>query len=217
MATSARDWRADFVPASKPANGWPRPPWDHWFVETVRGSWDRLMVDQNGVPVLDADGDEVMSGPGFGFEIVKVLPRPHGESLDPPRPRPAIADPELALIADAAAEQAAWFGHPWVGDEHLLLTLAAQGMPETPAWEGVARCVAEFYEGPNAAARMDVVRARRRGKPFPRPPAEAVSWSAALARTLSAASGSTEPPQRAVLAALRAKPVGIASHLLDPA
>jgi hypothetical protein len=192
------DWKSDFIPAVEPAGGWPERPWDHWFIHQ-NDSRDRVAVDERGEPVIDADGDEVMSGPGFNFEVVKLRPRDEPEPPEQPDPRPD-ANAGVAQLLDAALNYAGWFGHPWVGEEHLGLALAARGeladITEARLAEGVAR----FYEGPWADARLLIVRARREGRPFSRQPDANFSWTWSLNCSLRDAAAPT--------------PAALADHLL---
>jgi RNA polymerase sigma factor (sigma-70 family) len=178
------DWRDRFVPAVEPARGWPPRPWDHRFVNED-GSWDRVAIDANGEIIVDADGDEVMSGPGFDFEVVKVLPS--YEDAGPPDPRPPVDDAALDVVLDDASEIAQWFGHPWVGDEHAALALARKGaLPGVDAAR-LSRGIAAFYEGPYADARLREVARREFGGQFARPDANSLFWSHALVSKLRAA------------------------------
>lgn len=185
------DFRTDFVPAKQPDAGWPERPWDHWFIETPDGGRDRVAVGLDGVPILDGDGDEVMSGPGFDHEVVKVMP---GRSLDPPDPAPDLSSfqPEVRSLLAAALDEAAFYGHPWIGDEHLALALTRHldlsiyVGHEVPL-DLLDGAIARFYEGPWADKRLDVVRARRDGASFLRQRIEAFSWNHAMQTTLASA------------------------------
>ncbi len=170
-----------FMAATEPAEGWETRPWDHWFMEGPDGAWDRVAVSTDGTPVLDADGDEVMSGPGFEHAVVKVLP---GTDLDAPRPAPSFdhLDAEAAAVVSSAVDEAARWGHPWVGDEHLAVTLLA-GTDDAHALD---RAIAAFYEGPWADRRLEIVGERRRGGDFVRQPDAAYSWTDSVAQTIAA-------------------------------
>lgn len=207
-------WRDSWVPALEPDGGWPDAPWDHWMIQGPDGSWDRMLVDPSGNPVLDADGDEVMSGPGFDHEIVKIQPGLAEERhLNNPDPRPATADASagVSTLCDRAAEWGAWFGHPWIGTEHLLMAVAEAEVAGAPDLDRVVAEAARFYEGPNTEARIEVVGARRSGAEFHRPPAESVSWNRALRLVLEA---TTEPTGVGLFEQLRAERHGIVARLL---
>lgn len=201
VATSTH-WRdIGFIEAVEPDGGWPPRPWDHWLVREEE-SRDRVAVDVHGEFVLDADGDEVMSGPGFDFEVVKVLPKSEPNPPEQPDPRPAaVGDATLVALLDEALTYAKWFGHPWVGDEHLGLALAAcrelNGLSEAALVEGVA----SFYEGPFAATRVAIARERQGGASFLSQPDENFSWTRALNWTLRDAASTS--------------PADLAAHLLD--
>jgi len=156
-------WRTRHEPAAEPAGGWPTRPWDHRYLEDEESAV-RVAVDQSGCVVLDAEGDEVQSGPGFDHEVAKVRRGravPHDDTTDLPVDR---LSPPMLEILDRAARMGEVFGHSWVGTEHLGLALV-EGSPEARdivgcSWAALARAVAESYEGPYAAARIDVVTKR---------------------------------------------------------
>ena len=208
VTMTARETGQDrWVPAVMPVEGWPARPWDHWVIEHD-GSWDRVAVDAAGDPILDADGDEVMSGPGFDHEVVKVVPGIHEE---PPDPRPLWATrlapgardiasrlpDDVIDLLDRALVLAGWFGHPWVGDEHVALALAEDGEVLGISSESLRDAVAHFYEGPFADARLAIVRSRAAGTPFVRQPESAFSWTWALLETLGIAQQPREFPEPA--------------------
>ncbi|HVE94924.1 MAG TPA: sigma-70 family RNA polymerase sigma factor [Acidimicrobiales bacterium] len=199
--TTSTHWKdIGFIAAVEPADGWPSRPWDHWLIQQD-DSRDRVAVDGRGEVILDADGDEVMSGPGFEFGVVKVRPKDEPDPPEQPDPRPGAADDAaLSALLDEALAYAAWFGHPWVGDEHLGLALAARdelpGVTEAALVEGAAR----FYEGPFAVARVAVVRERQRGAAFVRQPDANFSWTWSLNQTLANAASTS--------------PADLAAHLL---
>ena len=225
MTSTLPTWlELGFVPATEPERGWPDRPWDHWFVAGPDGKWDRVAVDPKGDPVLDADGDEVMTGPGFGHAVVKVMPGRGDER--PPRPRPDVTacGPGVAGLLERAADGAAFHGHPWVGDEHLALALAERGLltfegvPVQP--EEVDEAIARFYDGPWTAARLRVVAARRKVQPFTRQPDDTRAWTWALETTIEAANAAGSPPitdERTVAAALMSKEHSLPVTLLRQA
>lgn len=177
-------WTKDFTPAVEPEGGWPQRPWDHWQLNSRPGRVSRVAV-VDGEPVLDAEGDEVMSGPGFQHEVVKVLPA----KLDD-RPVPELRPYEelpglLGELLREAKQESDYFGHIWVGDEHLGLALAARGAPGIPAFEDLEAGIARFYEGPFAEGRIAMVGSRRAGSPFPRDPVPK-TFSYALEQLLEA-------------------------------
>jgi RNA polymerase sigma-70 factor (ECF subfamily) len=174
-----------FIAAVKPPNGWPDRPWDHWFVQQAE-SRDRVAVDTDGQIVIDADGDEVMSGPGFNHNVVKVLPRHNPEPPEQPDPRPE-APATTSQLLDEALTYASYFGHPWVGDEHLGLALAARGELPGITEQQLGRAVASFYDGPWSERRLAIAHARKNGTPFTRQPEMNYSWTYALNGTLAAA------------------------------
>ncbi len=178
-----------FIAAAEPAGGWPARPWDHWLIQQEQ-SRDRVAVDATGRFVLDADGDEVMSGPGFNHEVVKVLPRDEPDPPEQPDPRPHVPA-ALVEILDDALRCAALFGHPWVGDEHLGLALAARGLLPNIAEGTLSAGVARFYEGRWADARLDLVRQRKAGAAFHQQPEANFSWTWALALTIENAAEPT--------------------------
>lgn len=155
------DWKARHTPATEPARGWPARPWDHRFVIDGEDSAVRIAVDLSGEPILDADGDEVQSGPGFDHEEAKVTRGNFG----PPRAAQPVPtgrlDPEVVDALARAREMSSAFGHCWVGTEHVGLALVERsplaveivGAP----WDVLARAVAWFYEGSYAAARYSLV------------------------------------------------------------
>jgi hypothetical protein len=122
----------------------------------------------DGQSVIDAEGDEVMSGPGFNHEVVKVLP---SVVDDEPTPELRAFETLPGLLGELLSEalgEAHLFGHVWVGDEHLAMVLARRGV----AWDlsALEEAVARFYEGPFAEARLERVRTRRTGEAFARDP-----------------------------------------------
>lgn len=175
-----------FVAATEPASGWPDRPWDHWLVAGPDGTYDRMAVDVDGNVILDGDGDEVMSGPGFQHEVVKVLP---GSPTKPDlTPRPAVSNAGLSDLLDRAAANATYHGHPWIGCEHLALALAELGRFGTALTvDDLDRAIAAFYEGQWADARVEIVRRRRAGEPFAVVPDTARTWNHALCTTIDEA------------------------------
>lgn len=164
-----RHWSDDFTAAIEPEGGWQERPWDHWRLESSFGRVSRIAVI-DGDPVLDAEGDEVMEGPGFEFNVVKVLPAAWHDEPEPEN-RPVTSLPGLLGELVAMAEQeSAYFGHSWVGDEHLALALAGRGAPGLPDLVTFELAVARKYDGPLAETRVTRVRARRAGEPFLRDP-----------------------------------------------
>lgn len=167
------DWSDVFTAARTPPGGWPPRPWDHRYLSDDAGSVDRVAVDQSGRVILDADGDEVQSGPGFDYQPVKVRRGDapvHNEwtaalydEWTPPTGR--LTD-GLAAAVRRAAELADVLGHPWIGEEHLALALL-EVAPESEAilgasWGSLLHAIAEFYEGPDARARVSLVHQRLR-------------------------------------------------------
>jgi hypothetical protein len=166
-----RHWTDDWTAAVEPEGGWQERPWDHWQFEDSPHRTSRVAVI-DGVPVLDAEGDEVMEGPGFEFNVVKRRPKVFEENppLLPERHPYAVLPGLLGELLVAAKEESDGFGHIWVGDEHLALVLATRGAPGVPNLGTVEEHVARFYDGPLAAVRLERVRARRSGLPYARDP-----------------------------------------------
>jgi hypothetical protein len=142
--------------------------------------------------ILDADGDEVMSGPGFEHAVVKVLPP--GLLEEPPDPAPALDafDPVAADVVRGAIDEAAFHGHPWVGNEHLALALSQQpdvaaALGREASLDALDTALAHFCEGPWADDRLAIVRTRRARAAFVRQPPTAFSWTFALSKTLAGA------------------------------
>lgn len=200
----ASSWKSMFVPAVEPPAGWPTRPWDHRHLED-EGSIVRVAVDQSGTVVLDADGDEVQSGPGFDYEVAKVRrgsPKPEHDTPVVPGERLA---PEMLELLGRAERMGAVFGHCWVGTEHLGLALVEQSSPARDiigsSWETVAGAVAEFYEGPYATARLALVAERLSGGWEPVPVREEATpvpnWSLRQLFQLSVAAAEAEGRRRA--------------------
>lgn len=125
---------------------------------------DRVAVDQSGAVILDADGDEVQTGPGFDYEVAKAT-RGSSEPARNATPLPLERlSPKVADVLGRAQRMADVFGHPWVGTEHLGLALLEGGRAAAEvlgtSWETLARAVAAFYDGPAADARMALVTER---------------------------------------------------------
>jgi RNA polymerase sigma-70 factor (ECF subfamily) len=158
-------WTDDFTVAVEPAEGWQGRPWDHWQLESNPFRVSRVAVI-DGVPVLDADGDEVMEGPGFDFQVVKCLPGPVHDTplpeLMPVTDLPGLLG-ELLLVAREESDR---FSHIWVGQEHLALAVAARGAEGLPDFDAVEDAIARQYDGPLAPARLERVRRRRAGEAF---------------------------------------------------
>lgn len=214
--------QAMFAPAVEPPGGWPVRPWDHRFLED-EDSVVRVAVDQSGSVVLDAAGDEVQSGPGFDHEVAKIRrgrPMPGADDLAVPIDRLA---PELRAVLQRAQRMGSVFGHCWVGTEHLGLALAEHPSHAREvvgaSWDILAAAIAQFYEGPYAAARLDLVTERLAGDwmppPLPSEVAPAPNW--ALRQLLQLAVHSAEAARRAHADALELiAPTGwsLVGHLL---
>lgn len=168
MATAPLDgdgsgWRGLFRLAV-PRDDWPERPWDHCYVEAADGTVERIAVDADGQAVLDADGDEVMTGPGVDHEVVKVERGTSEEELPDLPPLPALS-PEVEAVLDEAIAVSARWGHAWIGTEHFDLALLWRH-PEAGAQllvdhDTLAEATARFYEGPHADARLARVAQRR--------------------------------------------------------
>lgn len=174
----ASSWQTMFVVAVEPTGGWPTRPWDHRYVEDD-GSIVRVAVDQSGAVVLDADGDEVQSGPGFDYEVAKVRrggPKPERDLTEIPSDRLAS---DMVAVLDRAGRMGSVFGHCWVGTEHLGLALVELSASARAivgvSWDTLARAVADLYEGPFAAARFELVTERLAGDWKPAPVATEVA------------------------------------------
>ncbi|HEX7165995.1 MAG TPA: sigma-70 family RNA polymerase sigma factor [Acidimicrobiales bacterium] len=213
-------WQHEHARAVEPTKGGPPRPWDHRSLLGADGRrFDRIAVDETGAPIVDADGDEVLTGPGFDFVPVKhvvldAVDVPHTE-IDWSR----LAD-ETRAAGGRAHDWANWHGHTWVGEEHLclaLLELAPATAAHVPfagevdhAWFN--RVVAGFYEGPYANRRVAIVDERRASSWSPsrsegeEPPH--LNWSAS-----AVLEGAT---QRAAAADLLATPDDLMRALVDP-
>ena len=164
-APRMRHWTDDWTPAVEPEAGWHDRPWDHWQLESSFGRVSRVAVI-DGDPVLDAEGDEVMEGPGFDFHVVKILPAAwDDEAVSDLRTVHDVPGLLGELLSEARRESDR-FGHSWVGDEHLTLAMAARPLPGLPSFATIEQAVARFYDGPLATERVARVRARRAGAPF---------------------------------------------------
>jgi len=162
-------WTDHSTRAVEPEGGWPTRPWDHWQLESRAGRVSRIAV-VDGEPVLDAEGDEVMSGPGFDHEVVKILPSKHD---DEPLPEHRLYEDLPDLLGELlreARQESDYFGHIWVGDEHLGLALAARHTPGIPMHAELEAGIARFYDGPFAEGRLAMVHERRAGAAFHRDP-----------------------------------------------
>lgn len=162
MKAENYQWADHWRQAVEPPEGWPPFPWDHRYVADGRGSVDRVAVDRSGNIILDADGDEVMSGPGFDHQVVKVE-RDKVREEDPeilPVPTEGLS-PGVVKMLERAFRWSEVFGHTWVGDEHFGLALL-ETSPEAVEIVGanssrLAAAIARFYEGPHAEARLSLI------------------------------------------------------------
>ena len=215
-AATTFSWRTMFDPAVEPAEGWPARPWDHRHIDDDDGVV-RVAVDQSGAVVLDADGDEVQSGPGFDYEVAKVRrgeAKPAPDSLRVPRDHMSEA---TVAVLDRACRMGEVFGHPWVGTEHLGLALVEASAEATEivggSWDVLAEAVAGFYEGPFAEARLALARARLASGWRPTPLLGEVTpvsnW--ALRRLLLEAADSA-----VAVGGSRVEPAQVACRLVDP-
>ncbi|HVE92457.1 MAG TPA: Clp protease N-terminal domain-containing protein [Actinomycetota bacterium] len=182
----------EFVAATEPEGGWRGRPWDHRFVPAGDGNEVRIAVDDAGRPVLDEDGDMILSGPGLGHVPHKVHPVGFPASVVQVSLDGLDADARQAV--EGAVEVATDFGHPWVGTEHLVVSILrnspevaarVRGLPDVSSIE---RAIAEFYEGAEwRDARLEKVASRREGR-RPRPPRpDPPPWNHALDLTLDRA------------------------------
>lgn len=164
-APRMRTWTDDWTPAIEPEGGWQDRPWDHWRLESSFGRVSRVAV-MDGEPVLDAEGDEVMEGPGFDFQVVKILPAAWHDEPEPEMRKVHDVPGLLGELLAVARQESDRWGHVWVGDEHLTLAMAARQLPGLPAFATIEEAVAKQYDGPLADVRLSRVRARRAGAPF---------------------------------------------------
>lgn len=190
-----------FVVAVEPTGGWPTRPWDHRYVEDD-GSIVRVAVDQNGAVVLDADGDEVQSGPGFDYKVAKVRrggPKPERDMTAVPSDR--LASDMLAIL-DRAGRMGSVFGHCWIGTEHLGLALVELSASARAivgvSWDTLAQAVTDLYEGPFAPDRFELVTERLAGgwKPAPVPAEVAAAPNWALTQLLQRSAEAAEAAGR---------------------
>jgi len=164
MSDTTFDWRATFKPAIEPDGGWPPGPWDHRWFEAGDGQLQRLACDhQTGEPILDADGDEVRTGPGMDFVLVKV-----DRTLQAFEPVPAAVlgrlDDASRAVLDHAQRLAVAFSSYGVDAVHLAMALLDL-VPEAESAlgtdsAGLRRAYAEFSDGPHRDARVALVEQR---------------------------------------------------------
>lgn len=158
-------WRREWTEAVEPPEGWPPRPWDHRLFVADDGAHERLAVDADGHPLLDADGDEVLSGPGFDHRLVKK--RVDLDPIEPEARRLHEPDdaPAMTALLEAAGLLAVRNGHTWIGDEHLAVVLLEAGhVPDRAVTRDPARlraAIARFYDGPLADARLRLVARRQ--------------------------------------------------------
>lgn len=211
-ATRMRTWTDDFTPAIEPEDGWQDRPWDHWRLESSFGRVSRVAV-LAGEPVLDAEGDEVMEGPGFDFQVVKILPSAWHDEDEPVLRAVHDVPGLLGELLAVAREESDRFGHVWVGDEHLTLAMAARQLPGLPAFATVEVAVAKQYDGPLAHVRLARVRARRAGEPYLRDPVPKV-FTLAIDQLLEATEGRAATAKE-ILAHLTDRPYSTLNRLVS--
>ena len=169
MSNTMTDWRTRFRPAVEPAEGWPPGPWDHRWFEAEGDNVQRLACDhRTGQPILDADGDEVRTGPGMDFVLVKAdrsLTReftPWQEGLsEAPLDR---LDASALEVLEQATRLALAFADTGVGVDHVAMALLDL-LPEAEQAMGIEsaalrKAVALFRDGPHADARVALVEQR---------------------------------------------------------
>ena len=170
MTGTAAPWQAKFRRAIEPAEGWPPGPWDHRWFDAGDGRLQRLACDhRTGAPILDGDGDEVRTGPGMDFVLVKADDSlsnaftPWDQSLtEAPLDR---LDATAHEVLDRAVRLAVAFsGGNRLGVEHLAMALLDL-MPEAERWFGIdaatfRKAVAALSDGPHADARLALVEQR---------------------------------------------------------
>jgi RNA polymerase sigma factor (sigma-70 family) len=165
MSTST-DWRTRFRPAVEPSGGWPAGPWDHRWFEADGDQVQRLACDhQTGEPLLDADGDEVRTGPGMDFVLVKAE-RTLSRAFTPWEPDVPAAplhrlDGSAHEVLDHARRLAEAFADQTVGVTYIAMALL-ELVPEAGEALGIdaagfRRAVAARCDGPHADARVDLV------------------------------------------------------------
>ena len=170
MSSTKTNWRTNFRPAAEPAEGWPPAPWDHRWFEAEGDNLQRLACDhRTGQPILDADGDEVLTGPGLDFVLVKA-DRTLTREWTPWRPGVPEAplhrlDASALEVLDLAQGISAAFSDTGVGLEHVAVALL-ELMPEEAERaigtdsRGLRTAMAQFRDGPHAAARVALVECR---------------------------------------------------------
>lgn len=167
MKAESYQWADHWRRAVEPPEGWPPFPWDHRYVADGEGSVDRVAIDRSGSVILDADGDEVMSGPGFDHQAVKVE-RDKARDEEPEKlavPTEGLS-PAVAKMLERAFRWSEVFGHTWVGEEHFALALLKASLEAVEiigaSSSTFAEAIARFYEGPHAGARLRLVDERLR-------------------------------------------------------
>lgn len=162
-----------------PLPDWPARPWDHRFVEADGDIVERVAIDDHGRIILDADGDEVMTGPAFDRPVKCTRPeappedrlsRADFEAMDAEIAR-SIPWPELDADAQAVVERArrlaSLWGHPWIGTDHLDMALLELHPEPSEAALGtdlaeLSLAKATFHEGRFASERLRMVAERDR-------------------------------------------------------
>ncbi len=169
MKAENYQWADHWRKAAEPNEGWPKMPWDHYYVADGEGNFDRIAIDESGEVVLDADGDEVMSGPGFDYQAVKVervATELREEDPEKASISPQVLSEPVRQVLNRASRLSEVFGHPWVGTEHFtmaLLETSAEAEAELGVTSSqVGQAIAERYEGPHAEARTQLVKERLR-------------------------------------------------------
>ena len=159
-------WTDVFTPAAQPAQGWPSRPWDHRILESAAGHHHRVAVHADGRPVIDADGDEVFTGPGVDYQPVKVTKDLEPFNYETFHPGDLLS-PRLQEVITNARRLSDFHGHTWVGEEHLALAIlerereVAEALSPLVDGDGLEATMAQFYEGPWATARLALVADRR--------------------------------------------------------
>ena len=132
MRSQIEPWYERWPRAVEPPEGWPPFPWDHRKIAEEEGYVDRVAIDRSGNVILDADGDEVMSGPGFDHQVVKVE---RDKEREPDPERLAVPKEELSPAVSEMVERAfRWsgmFGHTWVGEEHFGMALLESSLKQS--------------------------------------------------------------------------------------